>query len=178
MESIIRANIIKLLKSSLAAIRSDDSFKLKRLSNDNIRNAAIFQDEDSLSISVVLYAISKLIEHTSKKKAILVQFQDALKALSASKDSKYREIIKNLIKTVKIEDFRLKRFVSNVIEQAQVKKGCVLCENGLSIEQAASVLNVSRWELMQYLGKTHVNEQSKEHIPTEKRLALARRLFA
>jgi AraC-like DNA-binding protein len=177
MESIIRANIIKLLKSALDAIKSDDSFKLKRLSNDNISNASIFQDEDSLSISVILYAISKLIEHTNKKKAVIAHFQGALHALSAGKDAKYREIIKRLIKAIKIEDFRLKRFVSNVIEQAQVKKGCVLCENGLSIEQAASVLNVSRWELMQYLGKTHVNEQSKENISTEKRLALARRLF-
>jgi len=177
MNNIVKDNIIRLLKESINAINKGDSFRLKELSNENLHNASIFQDEDSLSISVVIYALSKIIEHTTRKKTITTHLQKALQVLLSNNDAKYRDVIRSLIRSIQVEDYRLNKFVSNVIEQAQVKKGCALCEHGISIGRAANILGVSRWELMQYLGKTHVAEQSSESIPTEHRLAVARRIF-
>jgi len=177
MNEVVRSNIIRLLNDCIAAINKGDSFKLKELSNNNIHNASIFQDEDSLSIGVVIYALSKVIDHMYKKKLVVDSLRSASDALSSGNDSKYREVIRGLIKSIRIEDFRLKRFVSSVIEQAQVKKGFVLYEHGISIGRVASILGISRWELTQYLGKTHASEQSSENIPTEQRLALAKGLF-
>ena len=177
MNKTVRNDIISLLQNSLTAIKNGDSFRLKELSNTNIHNASIFQDEDSLSISVVIYALSKIIDHTPKKKAILSHLQKALTALQANNDNRYRQTMKALIKAVRVEDYRLKKFVSSVIDQAQLKKGCALCEHGLSVEHAANIFGISRWELMQYLGKTQASEQSSERIPTEQRLSLARSLF-
>ncbi len=178
MDGTVRTNIARLLRESLDAIKKGDSFLLKELSNGNIHNASIFQDEDSLSISVVIYALSKVIERTEGKQAIVSRLQKALDAISSGKDAAYRSEISQLIQAIRLEDSRLKKFVSNVIEQAQVKKGSVLYEHGISIGRVAEILGISKWELMQYLGRTHVAEQSSERIPTEKRLELARMVFS
>ncbi len=178
MDGTVRINIMRLLKDSLVAIREGDSFMLKELSNGNIHNASIFQDEDSLGISVVVYALSKVMERTDSRQVIASQLQKALEALSSGKDAAYRSEIRQVIRTIRLEDSRLKRFVFSVMEQAQVKKGSAIYEHGISIGRVAEILGVSKWELMQYLGKTRASEQSSERIPTEKRLELARRAFS
>ncbi len=178
MEQVIRSNIGKLLTQVITAIKRNDSFKLKELSNANVSSAAVFQDEDSLLISVAIYALSKIIDHSNKKKLIVANLEKASGALAASNDERYRFYIRDLMNSIKIEDSRLRKFVSNVIEQAEVKKGCSLCENGLSIGRAANLLGISRWELMGYLGNKNAAEQSSENIPTEKRLDTARRIFS
>ncbi len=178
MDGTVRGNILKLLKDSLDAINEGDSFMLKELSNGNIHNASIFQDEDSLSISVVIYALSKVIDHTDSRQAIASQLQKAIEALSSGKDTAYRSQIRQIIRSIRLEDSRLKKFVFSVMEQAQVKKGSAIYEHGISIGRVAEMLGVSKWELMQYLGKTQAPEQSSERIPTEKRLELARRVFS
>lgn len=177
MNETVRDNIISLIRDSLAAIKKGDSFKLKELSNSNIHNASIFQDEDSLSIGVVIYALSKLIEHMYSKKVVIEHLHAASDALSSGDDSEYRSVIRALIRSIQVEDYRLKKFVSSVIEQAQVKKGSALYEHGLSISRVAAILGISKWELLNYVGKTRIAEQSSERIPTEQRLALARRIF-
>ncbi|MBS3133182.1 hypothetical protein J4470_03585 [Candidatus Woesearchaeota archaeon] len=177
MQETVRSNIIRLLKECITAINKGDSFRLKELSNSNIHNASIFQDEDSLSIGVVIYALSKVIERMYNKKIVVASLRSASDALSSGNDSKYRSVIGDLIKSVQTEDLRLKKFVFSAIEQAQVKKGSVLYEHGLSISRVAAILGISKWELLNYVGKTKIAEQSSELIPTEKRLILARRLF-
>ncbi len=177
MEAILRGNIMRLLKESLDAIRNGDSFRLKELSNGNIHNASIFQNEDSLSIGVVIYALSKIIDRTENKHAISSAILNALEALTAGKDDAYRSEISRLISAIRLEDSRLKKFIFNVIEQAQVKKGSAIHEHGISVGRVASIIGISRWELMQYLGKTRAPEISLERIPTEKRLELARKVF-
>ena len=178
MDETVRNDILRLLKESLDAIAKGDSFRLKELSNSNIHNASIFQDEDSLSIGVVVYAISKVIERRYDRKDIVACLRSASDALLSGDYSGYRAVIRSLIKSIRVEDARLKKFVSSVIEQAQVKKGSALYEHGLSIGRVASILGISKWELTNYVGKTRIAEQSSERVSTEKRLALARRLFS
>ncbi len=178
MDGTVRANIARLLKESLDAIKKGDSFLLKKLSNGNIHNASIFQDEDSLGISVVIYALSKVIERTAARQAIVSRLQKALDAVSSGKDAAYRSEISQLVRAIRLEDSRLKKFVCSVMEQAQVKKGSAIYEHGISIGRVAEILGISKWELMQYLGKTRISEHSSELIPTEKRLELARRVFS
>lgn len=173
-----REGIAKLLSQAISAIRKNDSFTLKGLSSNNIQSAFVFQDEDSLTVSVVMYALSKIVDRTSRKAEIVSWLERASGALASGNEERYRYFIRQLIKAIEVEDSRLKKFVFSVIEQAQVKKGCALCEHGLSIGRVAKLLGISRWELSQYLGKTHTGEQSSENVPTEKRLELARGIFA
>lgn len=177
MEQAVKTSTARLLNQSIAAIRKGDAFRLKELSSTNVHSAAVFQDEDSLSISVVVYALSKIIEHAGRKGSIIAQLERALSFLKSGRDEKYRATISSLVRTIEAEDYRLKRFAATVIEQAQVKKGCALCEHGISLGRVSNLFGISRWELMRYLGKTRAAEVSSENIPTEDRLKFARGLF-
>jgi hypothetical protein len=178
MDPVVQKNILRLLGQAKDAIRKGDTFGLKELSNGNIHNASIFQDEDSLGIAVTLYALSKIIDRGKLPKNLVIgDLQKAESFLAKSNIDAYRASLKSLVNRISREDFRMRKFVSTVIEQANIKKGCALCEHGISISRVSTLLGISKWELMQYLGKTHVSDQSSETFPTEKRLAHARSLF-
>jgi hypothetical protein len=59
---VVKKDLIKVLKKAQRFINKRDSKKLKHLSDYTIHNASVFQDPDSLSMAVVMYAISKLLE--------------------------------------------------------------------------------------------------------------------
>src|SRR3990167_5336501 len=103
MDAIVRSNITRLLGESVDAISKGDSFKLKELSNGNIHNASIFQDEDSLSVSVVIYALSKVIERTANAEGIASRLKKAIDAISSGNDAAYRSEISQLIKAIRLE---------------------------------------------------------------------------
>ncbi len=67
-----RKNIGRLIEESVSAIRKGDTFRLKELSNGNTHNASIFQDGDSLTIAIVIYALSKVVDRSSIKKAAVI----------------------------------------------------------------------------------------------------------
>ena len=178
MEERVRKGIILFLKELIAAVRKSDSFRLKELSNANVKHEIAFRDEDSLTISVVAYALSKTIRSTRRKATIALQLRSALVALNSGDERKYRIIIKSLIKGIEAEDSGFRQFVSGVFERAKIKKGCSLCESGTSMARAADMLNVSKWELAGYLGRSRAAGRHSERVTAEQRLALARRLFA
>ena len=69
-------------------------------------------------------------------------------------------------------------YIHEVINQAQIKKGCKLCEHGISIARASEVLGISQWELMHYIGKTTLIDQFSEPVNVTKRLKIARSMFS
>ena len=70
MQDIIKRDIIAVL-TDLAGIlkeRKDiDVSGIKLLSNHVIHNASVFQDEDSISIAILIYSLSKIIERKEKE---------------------------------------------------------------------------------------------------------------
>ena len=178
MEEKVRRGIMRFLRELIAAAGKSDSYRLKNLSNANVRDEIAFQDEDSLTISVVAYALSKIIWKTERKAAIIFRLRDALVALNSGNYVKYRLTIKTLIKGIEIEDSGFRKFVSGIFERAKIKKGCSLCESGTSMSRAADMLGVSKWELAGYLGRSRAAGLVSERVTTGQRFALARRLFS
>ena len=62
MEHIVKDRVIEILGKVLNALRRKDDSGLKILSNYTIHNASIFQDEDSISIAIIAYALSKIVQ--------------------------------------------------------------------------------------------------------------------
>ena len=178
MERTVKTNVKRLLKQSIVAIRNGDSFKLKTISNRNIHSAVVFQDEDSLTIIVVIYALSKIIDRVKNKRSLLFQMEKCLKFLEMDEEEAYKSKMKELISMIETEDYRLKRFATTIIERAQVKKGCIMSEHGVSLSRVSKLFGISKWEFMKYFGKTCSIEASLENIPTETRLKFARSLFS
>src|SRR3989338_7551268 len=55
-------HILKILEEVIMALNEKDNLALKNLSNESVHHASIHQDPDVISITVLIYALSKLIE--------------------------------------------------------------------------------------------------------------------
>ena len=72
-------------------------------------------------------------------------------------------------------DKKLRLYVEEVINQAKIKKSSKIYYHGISLARAASMLGVSQWELMNYIGKTSITEFSPGNV--KKRLEFTRKIF-
>ncbi len=178
MEEIVRQDILEVLKGGIEALGAGDAFRVKELSNHVIHNASIFQDEDSLDIAVLMYALSKTMERgrldLTEVGKLLSKAKSALDSLNFDE---HRLAVKLALKKISEADARLKMFVNNVIEQAELKKGSRIAMHGVSVSRAANILGISRWELMQYLGRTTFHDEAIETVDIRDRLALAMKVF-
>ena len=181
MEATVKEDIISVLEQAVKIIREQRFSDLKELSNHTIHDASIFQDEDSISIAILIYAMSKTIERCCEKgipyekiENLVAKAKDFLKA---ERDDEYRKTIKSLFEVINTIDDKLKLFVEEVINRARVKKGSKLYEHGISLSRTAELLGISQWELMSYIGKTQIVEFIPEKVPVRQRLETARGLF-
>jgi len=53
-------NIVRILEETQDAIEKEDSFKLKRLSDETIHAATIYQDPDNIIVAVLVYSLGKI----------------------------------------------------------------------------------------------------------------------
>ncbi len=180
MEEEIRQDLLAILRETLASLEKEDYASLKEISDHTIHNASIFQDQDSLSIAVLVYALYKIISKVHEKnicETVKTSLHQAEENLQNNNIEKYQEIIRTLFKIVAETDDRLHLYIQEVVDGAQIKKGSKLFEHGLSLARAAELLGISRWELMQYVGKTRLAEQIVGKIDVRDRVRFARRIF-
>ena len=184
MNDIIKKDILAVLTELIELLKAEedsDIIKIKELSNHIIHNASVFQDEDSVSVAILIYSLSKIIERKQKDfdyGKILGMLNSCISNLKNNEDETFRKSIKNIFTFIRTIDVKLKLYIHEVINQAQIKKGCKLCEHGISIARASEVLGISQWELMHYIGNTTLIDQFSEPVNVSKRLKIARGLFS
>ncbi|MEK6891921.1 MAG: hypothetical protein AABX25_01925 [Nanoarchaeota archaeon] len=183
MNDLIKKDLISVfndLAKTLRERKETDIAEIKSLSNHVIHNASVFQDEDSISTAILIYSLSKIIERKEKEldfSRILAMINSAISNLRGNNDDGFRKSVKDLFSFIRTVDRGLRLYINEVINQAQIKKGCKLCEHGISVARASEVLGISRWELMHYLGKTTVIDQFDDLVNISNRLKFARSLF-
>ena len=183
MNDLVRKDALQILGRVIEILwvkEEKDTQELKELSNHTIHNASVFQDDCSVSVAVVVYALSKIIERNPEKlnyNKFLKILEKARKSVANNEDYSFSLSIKALFFEISRIDSRLKAYMQEVINEAQVKKGCKLCEHGLSTARASQIMGVSQWELMKYLGNANLNEHSTG-IDVKTRVKFARGLFS
>ena len=183
MHDIIKKDILTVLTELVEILKvkeESDVSQIKELSNHVIHNASIFQDEDSISVAILIYALSKIIERKQRDldySKVLSLLNSCISNLKDNEDENFRKSIRGIFNFIRAMDEKLKLYIHEVINQAQIKKGCKLCEHGISVARASEVLGISQWELMHYLGKTTLIDQFSEPVNVLKRLKIARSLF-
>ena len=184
MYDIIKKDIIAVLNDLVEILKvkeESDIIQIKELSNHVIHNASVFQDEDSISVAVLIYSLSKIIERRQGDIAynrLLNMVNVCIANLRINDDESFRKSIKNIFNFIRTMDEKLNLYIHEVINQARIKKGCKLCEHGISVARAAEVLGISQWELRHYIGKTTVVDQFSEPVNISYRLKIARSLFS
>ncbi len=184
MYDLIKNDIIAVLSDLIKILKAreeSDIVSIKGLSNHVIHNASVFQDEDSVSVGILIYSLSKIMERRQKDidyGKILSMLDSCILNLKGNQDGLFRKSIKSIFNFIRTIDEKLRLYISEVITQARIKKGCKLCEHGISIARASEVLGISQWELMHYLGKTTLIDKFSEPINVSRRLKIARSLFS
>ena len=146
----------------MRAIKEEDIIKIKELSNRTIHSASIYQDPDNISIAVILYALSKLIERKNIKtfdgwndfqKYYTSCLEKAVLALKRDNIEAYREQIDNIRERIKKLSGNLKNYVLDIFRKAQINKASKIYEHGISLEKTAKILGLSIWDLNEYIGQ-------------------------
>ncbi len=180
MRPIIKEDILDVLKKVIEALKTEDYAALSELSNHTIHDASIFQEDDPLTIAVLIYALSKCIQRCIERRqacpAVVPSLQKAHDALEQDDDNAYRAVVKNILKDIGAMDAQLKLYIQEVIEKAKIKKASKLYEHGISIARTAELLGLSQWELQNYIGKT-VTDIPHDGLKVGERLRRARELF-
>ena len=183
MDEIVRKDILNVLNNLFEILKvkeEKDIFEIKQLSDKVIHNASIFQDGDSVSIAILVYSLSKIIErvkgHFDYQKICRI-LENSIKFLQQNDEKNFRFSVKQIFRYISIIDAKLKMYIGEVINQAEIKKGSKLYAHGISAARAAEILGVTQWDLLDYIGKTALAEKFQGEINVKKRLAYARKLF-
>jgi|TARA_B100001971_G_C18225400_1_gene560057 predicted transcriptional regulator len=183
MNEIIRKDAISILSKVITILKvkeEKDVTEIKALSNHTIHNASVFQDETSVSIAILIYSLSKIIERDEKQLdygRIVSMLQDSKNYLERNLVGEFNRLVRKIFKIISNVDSKIKLYIEEVINQAEIKKSCKLCEHGISVGRSAEILGISQWELLNYLGKTKLVEDTPDVIDLRTRIRIARSLF-
>jgi hypothetical protein len=182
-----RVHVLNILKKVQIALEKNDYVKIKRLSDKIIDHVTVHKDVDLLSVAVIIYALSKLIERENYKdeknwKSFYASYRGNIKKMIVSLENNdekgFREDVDANRKLINNLGGKLKRYISDVISRAKMNKASLLYDKGISMEKTAKALGVSLWELSEYVGP---RVQSKENIyitmPVSERVKIAREVF-
>ncbi len=188
MKELLRKDILDILRDSIKAIKRSDIADLRELSNHTIHSSAIYQEEDSTAIAVVIYSLFKIYgkkqQPAKDDKAwslfnneVLGLLESAYKSLITANLAQYKISIKKIFSIISKFEKAFGKFVTEVIEQSKIKKGSQLVDHGLSIGRTAELLGISSWDLMEYLGVTNFADEQPKTISERDRLRNAEVLF-
>jgi len=165
----------------MEALKSGNYIIIEELSNHTIHDASIYQDEDSTSTAILVYALGKVVQRCTEQACplppILPALQKAKDALERDKDGLFHAAFTEAFDVISKVDEKLKLYVEEVLNKARVKKGSKLAEHGISVGRIADMLGISQWEIYSYIGKTMMVEHDEMQLSATKRLQLARDLF-
>ncbi|RME77351.1 hypothetical protein D6774_04710 [Candidatus Woesearchaeota archaeon] len=182
MDDVVRADLIDVLEGVLFCIEKKNSDGIKELSERAIDTASKYDSTHALKFAVLLYAASKILGRCGFTHGVCVDikkgFLRAKQFLERGDDASVEREVKKLFKQLSASEKKFRSFVDYVVESAQTKKGAGLYKRGVSLARAAELLGISRWELMQYVGKTRIVDEDKVPLRVKDRLNFARRLFS
>jgi len=182
MNEVVKKDIIQVISDVIDILGVEeerDVVDLMDISNHTIHNASIFQDEDSVSIAILIYSLSKVIQRKEGKlnyNSLLILLRGAKKNLGNDNIDIYRRTVRKLFDFISTIDSKLKLYIEQVIIQAEIKKGSKLYAHGISLGRASEILGISQWELMSYVGKTKMPD-IKAGVGIKQRINYARSLF-
>ncbi len=180
MRGEVKREILEVLKRSIVLVKLGKVGDLKKLSDEAVYEASIFQEKDSVSVAVVIYALSKIIERGEIAGNFIKKVSKNLKKcydlLSNDDYNRYRERMNSIFGLISGFDEKFRVYVQDVLQKSMIKKGSMLYGKGISMAQAARVLNLSQWELMDYAGKVDM-PSAKEGVTVDSRMKYVRGLF-
>jgi hypothetical protein len=183
MEQEVKKDILDVLRKTLSALEKPepDTSLIREISNHTVHNASIYQDEHSISIAILVYSLSKIIERVnnhmdySKIKNLI---SISIEYLEDDNVESYHKFINQIFSIVSKTDAGFKMYIQEVIRQARIKKSSKIYDHGVSASKTAEILGVSLWDFYEYLGATSVSDTDTDIVSVRQKLEFTRRLFS
>jgi hypothetical protein len=186
-EIIEKDNLLLILENAQKAIEENDIISLKELSNRTVHSASIYQDTDSITVAVVIYALYKIFARPDYDKYKDWPFfletvkSNLAKAANDLRKDRIDDFQKDISAIREIEEKlsgNFKRYVEDVFRTALISKASRIYEHGVSMEQTASLLGITLFDLAEYTGKTGISDVDfGSTLTIEKRLKKAMEFF-
>ncbi|MBS3086009.1 hypothetical protein J4225_04990 [Candidatus Pacearchaeota archaeon] len=182
-----KEHILEVLGKTKEALKRQDVIGLKELSNMTIHSASIYKDTDCITIAVVIYALSKIIERRDDKnskqcnefcKKAGLSIERAIAALKNDNEEELKNNIEAITSSIKNLSGDLKDYVQDVFRKAQINKASKIYEHGISMEQTAELLGLTLFELAGYAGQRQIVDAGLNKTKDVKsRIKLAMEMF-
>jgi len=173
--------------STQESLKNNDSLKLHQISNQTIHSASCLQDPASITLAIIIYALSKLIERRDYAKIkdwskFVKKLNSTLNLAIKANDKKdydlYEKYIENSRKLFDTLSINLKPYIEEVIRKSAINKAAKIYEHGISLGQTAKILGITQWELFEYAGQREKLVPSKiKTMDVKKRAKMAMDFF-
>jgi hypothetical protein len=184
---IEKENLLEILKQTKTAINQGDTLRLKELSNRTIHSASIHQDTDSITIAVIIYSISKILERPNFReypgwekffKALRKSIEKSIKHIKEKRENEFRKEMKKIRRNITKIGGNFKKHIQDVFNKASINKASRIYEHGISMQQTSKLLGINLWELAQYAGQTGISDTNLSiTLPVKKRIKTAMEIF-
>lgn len=177
--------IEEYIEKIIGLVQREDSFSLRDLSNKLIERAAIQEDPRLVNMSLISYALSKLMRkpHVSESakwesfKENLVKDLTRVKEKPATKKA-VEEVFGNVLVDITNFDASVGNFIIGIVEQARVKQASRVYALGLSLSRAAEITGANKQALLNYIGITKIHERNfTQSKPVEKRYRMSKKIL-
>ncbi len=157
-----KENVLRILEETKRAIKDNNSFKLKELSDQTIHTASITQDPDNIAVAIAVYSLSKIIERKKYQqfsgwegfyKNIIFSVDNSIDAIKKGDDKRLKENLVSIRASISKLSGRLKSYIQDVFRKAQINKASKIYEHGISMEKTAKLLGITLFELASYSGQ-------------------------
>ncbi|MFA5174278.1 MAG: hypothetical protein WC438_03800 [Candidatus Pacearchaeota archaeon] len=182
-----RKHIINILEEVQKALKREDYSEIRALSNTIIHQASIEQDPDIISLAVIIYSLSKILEREEYKKQknwtgfsgrYIKSINNLIILMRKDDIGGFRSEIELIRKLIDSLSGNLKAYISDVFRKAQINKASKIYEHGISMEKTAKILGISVWELAEYAGKVGIGDVNLGiTMLLKKRIKLAEETF-
>lgn len=158
---------MKTLEKLRNAFKRKNIPALKKISNRAIEQAAMTEDPDLVNISLISYALYKLVSKPhilrSDQWAKFVRdvdsdLEEAMKLRAEGKPIK-GIMEKDIIRDISAIDSSLGNYAHDIMEKARVKQASRIYAMGLSLDKAISLTGADRFQLLQYIGSTVIHDR-------------------
>lgn len=180
-------HIIQILSATKKALAEEDASSLRELSNQTIHCAAYIQDSGSITLAVIIYTLSKLIERSDQRRLkkwpeFSKRFNSwislNIQALQEKKMEQYERYLEEMRKTLAATSINLKPYIQEVLRKASINKASRIYHHGISLGKTAQLLGITQWELSEYAGQKEGDDQSSNTLDVKKRAKTALEFFS
>jgi len=183
MVATIEEVILRLNK----AFVKGNPHELREVTNQSTSSFAIYQKKVWLSIALISYALSKIVEKPRYEKYASKgsKFSDSVsnciqKAAALCKLGKVADCqteLDNVITQIQTMESRDMRFLSDLIVKGRTKVAATMYAQGLSLDTVVDLTGAERNEVLSYTGKTTVPDRMGRTFSAKDRMAYARKLL-